>query len=61
MQCEVCKKGMKEGVTLYRINRKGIPGIWRCWNDMDLIQRQVQINNGNREITKIINPNGDPL
>ena len=30
MQCEICGKGMREGVTLYRANEKGIKGIWRC-------------------------------
>lgn len=30
MHCEVCHKGMKEGVTLHRVNAKGVKGIWRC-------------------------------
>lgn len=32
MKCEICGKGMKEGVSLYRVNRKGIAGVWRCPN-----------------------------
>lgn len=30
MKCEVCAKGMPEGVTLWRQNAKGEIGIWRC-------------------------------
>lgn len=30
MGCVVCKKGLSEGVTLYRINAKGQPGLWAC-------------------------------
>lgn len=29
MRCEWCKRTPVE-VTLYRINEKGVPGIWRC-------------------------------
>lgn len=30
MNCEICNKGPREGVTVYRVNPKGVPGIWRC-------------------------------
>ncbi len=30
MKCEVCDKGPQEGVTIYRVNPKGVKGIWRC-------------------------------
>ncbi len=30
MTCEVCGDGPKQGITLYRQNEKGVPGIWRC-------------------------------
>jgi len=29
-KCCVCQKGPEEGVSLYRINEKGVPGIWAC-------------------------------
>jgi hypothetical protein len=30
MKCCICNKGPAEGVTIYRINAKGIHGIWAC-------------------------------
>ena len=30
MQCVICKKGPAEGVTVFRINAKGKPGLWAC-------------------------------
>ncbi len=30
MNCSVCGKGPKEGVTVYRQNPKGEKGIWAC-------------------------------
>lgn len=30
MKCEICGKGMREGVTLIRQNPKGEFGVWRC-------------------------------
>ncbi len=30
MNCEICNKGPREGVTVYRVNPKGQQGIWRC-------------------------------
>lgn len=28
--CCICRKGPREGITVYRINAKGVPGIWAC-------------------------------
>jgi hypothetical protein len=28
--CEICKRGLQDGVTLYRSNPKGLDAIWRC-------------------------------
>lgn len=28
--CEVCGKGPAQGVSVFRANAKGVPGIWRC-------------------------------
>lgn len=30
MCCEICKRGIADGVNLHRHNEKGVPGIWRC-------------------------------
>lgn len=30
MKCVICQKGPMNGVTLYRINAKGQPGLWAC-------------------------------
>lgn len=30
MKCETCNQGPADGTDLYRINRKGEPGRWRC-------------------------------
>lgn len=30
MHCEMCNRGPKDGVSLYRMNAKGQPAIWRC-------------------------------
>jgi hypothetical protein len=28
--CVICRKGLREGLSLQRINAKGVPGIWAC-------------------------------
>lgn len=30
MKCEICGMGPIDGVTVYRQNAKGQPGVWRC-------------------------------
>lgn len=31
MRCEICNEGpTTTGVTILRVNPKGVPGIWRC-------------------------------
>lgn len=31
MKCEICHKGPpNDPVTLFRVNEKGVKGIWRC-------------------------------
>ena len=30
LACEVCGAKLRDGVSLYRQNAKGQPGIWRC-------------------------------
>ncbi len=29
-ECEVCKRGPADGVTTFRVNQKGEPGVFRC-------------------------------
>lgn len=35
MKCEKCGYGPMHGVSLFRQNAKGIPGIWRCERCLD--------------------------
>ena len=35
MKCEWCGLRPQDGVSLYRVNEKGVPGIWRCEKDLD--------------------------
>lgn len=30
MHCCICKKGPQQGVSLFRVNKKGVAGIWTC-------------------------------
>lgn len=30
MKCEICGRGPAEGVSIFRQNAYGEPGIWRC-------------------------------
>lgn len=30
LKCHICGLGVEDGVTVYRQNRKGQPGIWAC-------------------------------
>ena len=35
MKCEWCGLGPHDGITVFRVNEKGVPGIWRCEKDLD--------------------------
>jgi uncharacterized protein YwgA len=35
MKCEKCGKGPADGVSVYRVNEKGVKGIWRCVNHLE--------------------------
>jgi hypothetical protein len=35
MHCVICKKGPPEGVSVFRINEKGVPGLWACKRHID--------------------------
>lgn len=30
MKCAVCDKGPMQGVSIFRMNAKGQPGLWAC-------------------------------
>lgn len=30
MKCLFCQKGPQQGVSLFRVNAKGQPGVWAC-------------------------------
>lgn len=30
LTCDLCGRGVKDGVALHRQNSKGVKGIWRC-------------------------------
>lgn len=30
MVCVICGRGPREGVSVFRINEKGVPGLWAC-------------------------------
>lgn len=51
MTCEICGRGMKEHVNLYRQNEKGVKGVWRCDDHNTLpISPEVQ------QIVEALNP-----
>ena len=37
MECEICGRGVHDGVSLTRMNEKGVTGIWRCKDDIDAL------------------------
>jgi hypothetical protein len=53
MKCEICNRGVPDGVDLYRVNPKGIEGIWRCWKDMTAEQRKK--HEENRAFMEVLN------
>lgn len=43
MKCEICGKGpLVDMVTLWRVNEKGGPGIWRCTEHLSAEQRAAR-------------------
>lgn len=42
MKCEICNKGtVPDGVSLYRVNKLGVTGIWRCAEHLTPEQKQA--------------------
>ena len=51
--CCICNKGPQQGVTVFRVNAKGVPGIWAC--DKHLKQTDApKVDAEVREITRIL-------
>lgn len=56
MTCEICNRGPeREGITLFRQNEKGVPGIWRC-----AVHVTADVDPDVAEIVTIIERNGPP-
>ena len=56
MECIFCKQGVRQGVTLYRINETGVDGIWAC--EKHLKQTDVIIDPEMLKLTKLIENGG---
>lgn len=39
--CAVCDKGPSDGVSVYRMNAKGQPGLWACNEHKDQFDGRV--------------------
>lgn len=57
INCEVCNKGLRDGVSVYRQNPKGETGIWRCLahtkaQDEELLVQVASIENTLQKPTK---------
>ena len=52
MRCLFCNKGPMDGVTIYRINEKGVEGIWACHKHIK--QTDVAVDPAIKELTDII-------
>jgi len=48
MTCLFCGKGMREGVTLHRVNPTGEKGVWVC--EKDLPKTDVKVAEDVRDI-----------
>jgi hypothetical protein len=57
MKCEVCGKGVFDGVKLHRVNKKGVPGIWRCSRHLTE-EQDFQVDPEVRKLTNIIQRGG---
>lgn len=57
MKCVVCGRGMAHGVTLYRINEKGVKGVWAC--DQHRPAASPHLDPEVREIVRIIEDAND--
>ena len=47
VKCQVCKRGPHEGVTLFRLNPKGVEGVWACREHMPSGDTELVLKNAN--------------
>ena len=52
IRCAVCGQGPPE-IAVYRMNEKGVPGIWACLRHSD----ESRIDSTVKEITQLIEAN----
>jgi hypothetical protein len=54
MVCEVCGRGPADGVDVYRVNERGVPGVWRCFEHHDgpIALETVSVVEAIREATR---------
>lgn len=52
MRCIFCHKGPMDGVTIHRINEKGVEGIWAC--NKHIKQTDVTVDPIVKKLTDII-------
>jgi hypothetical protein len=55
VKCEVCGKGLADGVSLFRQNATGQPGVWRCEVD-----NQAPVDEGVALVTAIVEGMSEP-
>lgn len=52
MRCLFCNKGPMDGVTIHRINEKGVDGVWAC--ERHIKNTDVVVPPDVQEITDVI-------
>lgn len=57
MHCVICRRGMRDGVDLFRINEKGVPGLWACQKHMNQTDAPP-VSPEVASIVEAINPKG---
>lgn len=58
-RCEICHKGPPDGVSLFRVNEKGVEGIWRCRSHLTSEQADKQDPETIRLVNIIDPPNSN--
>lgn len=58
MKCLFCQKGPAQGVSLFRVNAKGQPGVWAC--ERHIGQTDAAVDPEVRGIADALNPPKEP-
>lgn len=53
--CVICKKGPQDGLSLHRINAKGVPGLWACFEHVNALTRQPTVQTAEALTSGFIN------